>query len=397
MRKKKCLMALGALIALTLAAAAQQTVSAIYNFGNANGAYPHGGLAFDSHGNIFGTATSGGFFNQGVVFELQPESGGSWSGRTIYNFGNIANDGAYPYASLVADSAGNVYGTTSAGGVYGGGTVFELIPNSRGNYNETILHNFGSGSDGKTLYSNLIFDSSGNLYGTTYSGGTGNGGTVFELTPAQNDAWTETILINFGSEGSPSNLYSGLIFDSSGNLFGTSVFGGAHGGGTVFELSRTDRGNWKETTLFPLGGFEDGRFPYGGLAFDSAGNLYGTTTGGLAWPWNGGTIFELTPQSDGQWTETILTRVGVGSGPVYGGLINVQGDIYGPLYDVTEIFQMSPKSGGGWTFHDYGVYNSPPDGLHPYAGVIVDSSGNIYGTDLFGGTHGYGTVFKITP
>lgn len=394
MRKEKFLMALAAFLALTLASAAQQTESAIYNFGDANGAYPHGGLAFDSHGNIFGTATSGGFFNQGVVFELQPESGGSWSGRTIYNFGNIANDGAQPYASLVVDSSGNVYGTTSTGGAYGGGTVFELIPNSRGNYNETILHSFGSGTDGNKLYSNLIFDSSGNLYGTTYLGGTNNTGTVYELSSTQG-GWTETILYNFGADTTPNLPYAGVIFDPNGNLYGTALNGGAYINGAVYELSRNAHGDWIETTLHSFGRFEDGYLPYGGLVFDSTGNLYGTTSSsGPHYPWTAGVIYQLAQQSGGKWEESLLTRFGYGGGVPYDApVVDAEGNVYVTLY-YSGVLELSPKTGGGWT-PNYLSGDNRLEGFELYGGVILDSSGNIYGTALCCGTYGYGTVFEI--
>jgi uncharacterized repeat protein (TIGR03803 family) len=392
MRKKRFLIAF---IVLTLTAAAQQTETAIYNFGYANGAYPHGGLTFDSQGNLFGTATLGGFFNQGVVFKLEPQSGGSWTGRTIYNFGNIPNDGAQPYASLVVDSSGNVYGTTSTGGVYGGGTVFQLTPNSRGNYNETILHHFGSGTDGKTLYSNLIFDTSGNLYGTTYTGGSNNTGTVYELTPTAGGAWTETILCNFGVGTVPNLPYAGLIFDSSGNLYGTALNGGAYINGAVYKLSRNSHGNWILTTLHAFGHFEDGYLPYGGLAFDSAGNLYGTTTSsGPHYPWTAGVVYQLTPNSSGGWNESLLTRFGYGGGVPYDApVVDAAGNVYVTLYFVG-VLELSPNTGGGWTLN-YFRGDDRLEGMEPYGGVILDSSGNIYGAALCCGTYGYGTVFEI--
>jgi uncharacterized repeat protein (TIGR03803 family) len=289
-------------------------------------------------------------------------------------------------------------GQPTCGGVYGDGTVFELTLNQRGNWIETIIHNFGSATDGRTLFSSLVLDSSGNLYGTTNAGGANGVGTVFELTLGAN-GWAETILYDFGSTGADaSHPYAGLIFDSSGSLYGTTLQGGHYGGGTVFQLSNDGQGHWTAKTLHSFGGFEDGIAPYGGVVFDPAGNLYGTTeSSGPHYPWLGGTLFELTPQTGGEWTETLLQRFAYQVGnPFDGFFLDAFGNLYAAGY-YNGVFELIPQAGGGWSFKGLGVNNSFLDSLHPYGGVIVDSSGNVYGTALYGGTHGYGTVFEITP
>jgi uncharacterized repeat protein (TIGR03803 family) len=214
---------------------------------------------------------------------------------------------------LIFDAAGNLYGTTSAGGTYGYGTVYELTPKVGGGWAETILHSFNDdGSDGfSPFHASLILDGLGNLYGTTYFGGTYGRGTVFELTPATGGIWTETVPHSFSftwGEGGGDGIYpeAGLTLDSAGNLYGTTLKGGAHypnEEGTVFELTPEAGGGWVEHILHSFGGV-DGWNPAAALIFDSEGNLYGTT---LSFGRDGGgTVFELTPQAGGGWTETLL-------------------------------------------------------------------------------------------
>src|ERR1019366_6634594 len=200
---------------------------------------------------------------------------------------------------------------------------------------EQVLHSFGNGTDGNDPLGGLIFDASGNLYGTTLGGGTYGGGTVFELTPAGGGSWTETVLHNFDSNGTDGfTPYAGLIFDSAGNLYGTTRWGGTYGGGTVFELTTAAGGGWTEQVLHSFDhNYTDGYYPQAGLIFDAAGNLYGTTSqGGTYVYW--GTVFELTPAAGGDWTETVLHN-----------------------------------------FNQNGT-----DGYYPEAGLIFDAAGNLYGT-----------------
>src|SRR5580704_5070403 len=254
--------------------------------------------------------------------------------KVLYNFGSVPNDGIGPQGALISDSSGNLYGTTAFGGGASGGTaggtVFELSPQSNGTWNETILYDFCSQTnctDGYEPQAGLLMDSAGNLYGTTYYSycTTGAGecaGTVFELSPPSppGGPWTHTVLYTFCSEVNyPVCLdgdqpHSQLVFDASGNLYGTTVKGGtghdvgSSGGGTVFELSRGSSG-WTETLLYSfcqLGtGFKcpDGAFPQAGVVFDNSGNLYGTTQAAVSEA--GGLVYELSPGSNG-WTETVL-------------------------------------------------------------------------------------------
>ena len=273
----------------------------LYPFtGGADGANPSvGNLIFDQAGNLYGTTSSGGAFGQGVVFELSL-SGGNWTKTVLYNFAG-GNDGSSPFSGLVFDKAGNLYGTTSYGGGTGCGgtgcgTVYELTPSGSG-WTERIIYSFQGGSDGAQADGGLIFDQSGNLYGGTYDGGSGGGGTVYELTPS-NGGWTFSVLYSF--VGTQWGLVNQLTMDPAGNLYGTTQYGGANGAGNVFELTPSG-GSWVYTDLhdFTYGG--DGGVPKGSLILDSSGNLYGTTFGGGANPCSGGygcgVVFELTPSS----------------------------------------------------------------------------------------------------
>ena len=383
------------------------------------GAHPLGGaLISDASGNLYGTTYEGGAYGYGLVFELSPDGSGGWTETVLYDFCSQSNcaDGANPVAGLVLDAAGNLYGTTYGGGTgtgthcasWGGspgfGTVFEVTPWG----GETVLYSFcpqgGGCSDGEEPASTLIFDAAGNLYGTTYFGG-----GVFELSPNQSGDWTLTVLYALGSceFGCQDGYYpaSGVIFDAAGNLYGTTSYGGAYGYGTAYELTPARGGGWTETIIhnFDLG--SDGGYPEAALTLDSAGNVYGTL-------YSSG-VFELTPTKGG-WTEKILHGFNCngndGCAP-YGGVIfdaagnlygtTEYGGIYGGCNGGTEkcgiAFELTPTAGGPWTetiLHYFGKGN---DGAQPYAGLILDAAGNLYGTTWGGGTGGYGTVFELTP
>jgi uncharacterized repeat protein (TIGR03803 family) len=276
-------------------AAAQETV--LQHFTGANGVAPYAGVVFDSAGNLYGTTIVGGAYENGNVFELMPVAGGGWREKVLYTF---TQPNTYAYGGVILDSAGNLYGTTFGGGAFGYGTVYELSPTTGAKWTVTILHNFGNGSDGRQPYSNLIFDTAGNLYGTTVYGGdvhcNGGCGTVFELSPTASGPWTETVLHAFEKNGSDGHYAeSNLVFDSSGNLYGTTISGGhspacgSDGCGAVFELTPAADGGCTETILNSFNN-ENGSVPHDGLIFDALGNLYGTTFSGGQ---GDGTIFEI--------------------------------------------------------------------------------------------------------
>lgn len=306
----------GSVYELTPQAGGAWTEKTLYTF--PSGVDAEGTPSFDSAGNLWG-GTFAFTGNAGTIFELTPSGGGSWTEQTVYTFPPTGVHGNAPYGGVIFDKSGNIYGTTFYGGAYGGssdgipgGTVFELVKQSGGGYTEKLLHSFGNGSDGYYPFAGLIFDSAGNLYGTSTRGGAYGDGTVFELIHQTNGQWKEKILHNFGSPAPYDGQlpYTSLIFDSAGNLYGTTTRGGTDGNGTAFELIPQTDGRWKEKILLNLEG-SNGDYASSALVFDSTGNLYGATFfGGL---YGGGVAYELLPRSDGYWSQSILHNFGNGT------------------------------------------------------------------------------------
>jgi uncharacterized repeat protein (TIGR03803 family) len=291
----------GTVFELTPATGGGWTESVIHDFTGADGWEIHAGLAIDGAGNLYGTGANGGNYGQGTVFEISPGTGGHWTTRVLHHFTG-ATDGGVPYGNVILDASGNLYGMTSSGGgssadcLYGCGTVFELGPLENGRWAGKTLHSFSQvPGDGRYPSSALTFDAAGNLYGATGSGGGPfYQGVVFELTPAANGPWQEKMLHSFSnSSGDGINPSSNLIFDAAGNLYSSTLSGGANGEGTVFELTPTASGNWTETLLYNFSSQNgDGANPIGNLVFDASGNIYGTTDGGGS---SGeGSVFEIT-------------------------------------------------------------------------------------------------------
>jgi len=344
-------------------------------------------------------------------------------GKTAPDLFNGAEDGAVPYAGVIFDGAGNLYGATTSDGAYGGGTIFQLVPKND-TWTENILYSFcrvHGCPDGVGPSSALIFDGSGNLYGTSPIGGPHNAGAVFRLAP-KNGTWTETVLHGFDRKDGDGPVGS-VIFDAAGNLYGTTIQGGAYGKtcvegkgcGTIFELTPGANGTWTETILHSFNeNGKDGYMP-NGLVFGAAGNLYGTTWyGGSGSCDDGighgcGTVFELTPGANGTWTETTLHSFNRKDG--YDPAASLVFDAVGNLYGVTQhggalgkgtVFQLSRTAGGTWTetlLHSF--QNDGKDGNFPRGSLIFDMEGNLYGTTLEGPgdtCHGVlcgGTVFQL--
>ncbi len=325
-----------ALFATSTRAAAQEKVLHVFLDDLVDGTTPQAGLIFDAAGNLYGTTVGGGPTGDGTVFELSPAGGGNWTEKVLWNFGNGA-DGAEPVAGLIFDAAGNLYGTTSLGGTSNSGIVFELMPGAGGTWTEKVLHNFNY-NDGDEPAAGLIFDAAGNLYGTTYEGGL-DFGVVFELSPGAGGSWTEKVLYSFSGEPTDAaSPQAGLIFDITGNLYGTTKFGGTSGAGAVFELSPAGGGTWTEKVLWSFGNGADGGSPVAGVIFDATGNLYGTTSAGGTFS-DGGTLFKLSPAGDGgggTWTEQVLHNFGNGtdgSSPQAGLVLDGAGNLYGTTYN----------------------------------------------------------------
>jgi uncharacterized repeat protein (TIGR03803 family) len=410
--------AVGVLSALTLMAgtrAEAQTEKVLHSFiTNSSGdTGPLAGIISDTTGNLYGTTVSGGTgyticgFGCGVVFELMPKAGGGWAEKVLHNFGN-GQDGYFPFGGLIFDAAGNLYGTTAAGGAGAGGIVFELIHTASGNWTEKVLHNFTSDtSDGAGPEAGLMLDAAGNLFGTTtQGGGPGHEGTVFELEPRADGVWRERIIHSFDAQDHDGTIPTGsLVSDTAGNFYGTTETGGAGTCecGTVFELSPRTDGTFAYEILYSFGGGpKDGEAPFGGVIFHS-GNLYGTTYQGG--PDGYGTVFALSRKADSGWQETALYFFNSGDGMEPGAGLTV--DPAGNLYGTTILggtngygtaFRLTPVTGGGWTetaLHNFG--EGAKDGQSPRAGLIFAASGDLYGTTFQGGVAGGGTVFEIVP
>jgi uncharacterized repeat protein (TIGR03803 family) len=386
------------------------TEQVIYSVAADSGGYsPHAGLIFDAAGNLYGTTALGEGGKKcgtecGMVFELSPASGGGWTETVLHVF--TGNDGSIPIAGLVFDKAGNLYGTTQFGGVHNWGVVFELTPDAGGGWTEKVLHSF-SGPDGQYPSSGLAIDAAGNLYGTAEFGGSRFEGVAFELMPTPT-GWKHKVLRNFGLHGI--RPYGGLVLDSAGNLYGTTTGGGSSiGAGVVFELTPNTKGVWNEIVLYEFQGGrhggKDGRYPLAGLVFDGQGNLYGTTAFGGVRHHGRGMIFKLTPSSDGSWKKSVLHYGGHKGG--YGYIAALVFDTAGNLYGTATVggglgrgvvFRLKPTTSGFWTEEVLHSFGGGSDGAYPYADLIWDTAGNLYGTTTQGGgSYEGGTVFEITP
>jgi uncharacterized repeat protein (TIGR03803 family) len=393
---------LGLIATHPLPAACQEQI--LYSFDGGTGATPYAGLVFDALGNLYGTTETGGSYGYGAVFELTPGQGGTWTETVLYSFGPGITGGRYPYGTLIFDTSGNLYGTTYGGGGCGYGTVFELMPDGNGGWTEKALHNFmNNHKDGIHPYAGVVLDAAGNLYGATYSGGPSELGTVFELTAKGNGKWSEHILHSFaGTDGA--NPYASLILDASGNLYGTTWSGGAQGVGAVFQVAPSSNVSWPETVLYSFANNGiDGMNPRGNLVFDGSGNLYGTTFNGGS---NGvGSAFELKKGND-TWFESVLFNFANDGEAGYNpadGLTFSLGNLYGTataggVGAYGTVFQLGPTTEmESWSEIVLYGFSSGADGANPYAGVIFDGLGNLYGTTTSGGNNLDGTVFEITP
>ena len=353
----------------------------LYSFtGGSDGAYPYSGVIRDSTGNLYGTTAYGGtgYHNagDGVVWEL------STAGQltVLHTFAGGA-EGAYPYAGVIRDATGNLYGTTYFGGGSNAGVVYKVDTSN----NETVLYNFTGGTDGANPYSNVIRDSAGNLYGTTFAGGAAGLGVLYKLNTANH----ETPMYSFLGGADGANPFGGVVRDSTGNFYGTTIYGGTSRAGVVYQVTAAG----SESVLYTFTGGSDGTGPYAGVIRDSSGNIYGTAAyGGAA---GEGVVFELNTAG----AQTVLygfpESIG-GYGPNSGVILDGAGNLYGATpqggpVGAGLVYRMSAAG------HETVLYSfkGGTDGSQPNAGVIRDSSGNVYGTTFNGGTSGHGTVYKV--
>lgn len=418
-------------LALLVVVAQAQTFTVLHNFSSgANGSNPFAGLTINAAGNLLygttgaggtGTCSNDGLSGCGTILKLQLRNG-SWTFDPLYSFQG-GSDGEFPVRPMTIGPNGTLYGATLGGGqgtcTYDGDSGCGIVFNSGPmptppitplqKWNEKVLYRFTGEGDGGVAFSTVIFDAAGNMYGTTVYGGTNGLGTVFKLTPSGGGNYTESVLYSFAGGSDAANPLDGVIFDTAGNLYGTTAVGGGsatctNGCGTVFELSPSGSG-WTEKVLYKFQGPTDGENPNAGVVMDTPGNLYGNTWQGG--PGGGGTVWELSP-SGSNYTFTLLYSV-----PVSGFAVGrVARDSHGNLYEALQngganndgqIFELTP-SNGNWMFNDLHDFTGGSDGSNPIGGVVLDSSGNIYGTSLFGGAntcgngaYGCGNVWEIAP
>lgn len=378
-------MAFAFLIPLLLAAAHSahaEVTRTIYSFtGGTDGSEPCAGLALDEQGNLYGTTYYGGVFGYGTVFKLTPAE----TETVLYSFTGGA-DGANPCAAVVLDDQGNVYGTTSYGGVANGGTVFELSPAGT----ETVLHSFtGFPRDGNYPLAAVVLDREGNIYGTTDSGGAIGTGTAFKLAPDG----TETILHSFRDDGFDGAEPGEVVLGNGGHLYGATVYGGTYGIGVVYSLAP----DGTETILHEFTGGADGEIPDGRLLFGKGG-LYGTA--GFGGAFGAGTVFKIARSG----TLTVLySFAGAPDGeyPVGNLVLGSKGHIYGVtawggVNNYGTVFKLN-RSIKETVVHRFKPKKNPIDGLSPRAGLVRGGHGTFYGTTVLGGSFNAGTVFEITP
>ena len=401
--KAACLyLAIGLTVAMMFAPmATAQNYKVLYSFtGGEDGADPEAGLTMDVAGNLYGTAAVGGYHGGscsdyggcGTVFKLSPGASG-WHLTPLYHFTD-SPDGKWPTTRVVFGPDGSLYGTTVNGGLpgcgYGCGTVFNLRPPATAckvapcGWNETPIYRFKGKIDGNPT-GEPVFDHAGNIYG--------NAGSVFELVRS-NEGWIEKILYIF--EG----LHDGygpaaLTIDDSGNLYSTCGHGGAYGFGTAFQLTPSGSG-WQENILHNFEGGADGEYPIAGLTLDPAGNLYGGTQSGSVFELrssNGNWIFGAVYTLDGEEVSANLTRDTAGN--FYGV------SWFGGAYNQGAVYKLT-NSGGTWTYTSLHDFTGGSDGAQPTGIVILDGSGNLYGTAAAGGLTDCGSlwcgvVWEITP
>jgi uncharacterized repeat protein (TIGR03803 family) len=366
------------------------------------------GLTFDAKGSLYGVTGAGGDDNQGTIFELTPGAHG-WTLNSLHRFDG--QNGGSPNGGLIFDATGNFYGTALGGrGLEDGGVAYEMVRRS-GGWDFTVLYYFcvqyhcpAGGGPGP-----LMIDSAGNLFGLAGGGGTYDEGVVFELAAGVSESdWNEQVLYDFQGTKTGFGPSGPLVFDGADNLYGTTYRGGRtssfcyFGCGTVFRLRRASAGRWTESVLFSFDG-SDGLSPYSGVLFDSSGNLYGTTNQGgnsSCGETTCGVVFRLTKGSDGRWKETMLYDFpdpANGSNPTSGVMFDKTGSLYGTAGGGNSscsggcgvVYRLSPTATGKWKYAVLHKFTGQ-DGYYPGGGVVLDGKGNLYGT-------AYSVVFEITP
>jgi uncharacterized repeat protein (TIGR03803 family) len=390
-------------------AAEAQTFSVIHAFNGVNGAAPYSGITIRA-GVLYGTTLCTHYCSgSGTVYQIN-HVGSDWVQSPIVLFSSGASN---PQARVLFGPDNHLYGATTFGGPQGIGVVFTLTPlaticrTANCFWKESDLHDFTGNPDGwGPGYGDLIWDAMGNIYGTTSDGGTSDLGTVYQMTKSGNN-WMEAPIYSFtGPDGA--QPAAGVVLDSNGNLFGTTFEGGSHGFGTAFELTYTKDSGWTETVLYNFQNLSDGQQPIAGLITDGAGNYYGAATDGGSS--GGGTVFELSPIGN-TWSFTVLYsfsgQQGKYCGPQASLTMDNSGNLYGTTFcdgpnNVGNVFKLT-NTQNGWEYTSLHDFADGPDGAYPVSNVTVDPNGNLYGTASASGTInnacpvGCGTVWMIKP
>lgn len=390
-------------MALSLTTAAATTTDVIFSFEEDEGEYADTDLETDSLGNIYGTTVLGGDFGSGTVFQLSPTPNG-WVHTVLYSFTGGA-DGGEPYKGVTLDRDGNLYGTAVTGGsgnCEGGCGVIYKLTNTKGSWTQKVVHAFTGGDDGSGPGSRVTVDRVGNIYGMTPTGGAYGLGTIYQIRPLSTGAATFKVIHTFTGGTDGSNGSAGRMILRDGRLYGAATTGGSNGSGVVFELTPMAFGKWDFKTIYTFQGQPDASFPYGALLFDPSGNIYGTTYYGGA---NGiGAVYKLSPQPVGEWTEDVIYSFQQGTdgnSPISNLVFDKTGNLYGTTSEgglgSGTIFKLSPVGGGNWTETVVHAFEGPPDGGFAYNGMVVDIFGNFYGATVHGGENNDGSVYKFTP
>ena len=384
-------------------ARAASTEQVLYSFaGDDDGEYTDSDLVLDSAGNIYGTTVQGGAFGTGTVFQITP----SGIHTVLYSFTGGA-DGGQPYKGVTLDAQGNLYGTAVVGGTFTGpcvesgcGVAYKLS-NSGGVWTQSVIHTFTGGNDGYGPGAGVAFDKHGNLLGMTPTGGAKGFGIIYELKAG---TWQERVIHTFtGGKDGATGSAGRLILDSAGNFYGVATAGGANGSGTAFELTPAAGGKWTFKVLYAFKGSPDAGFPYGALAFDASGNLYGTTY------YDGandlGSVYKLT-NNNGTWSESVLYsfKGGTdGSSPISNVVVDASGNLYGTTSEggagcsCGTVFKLTAGRNGKWTETVSYRFQGQPDGGFVYNGMVADSAGILYGATVHGGVDNEGAIFKFVP
>ena len=372
----------------------------LHSFGSGNdGLTVWGGLVRDGKGNLYGTTSGGGAYGGGTVFQLVPETSGNWTEHILHSFHRDDPNGTEPSSTPIFDPEGNLYASTTTNGPAGTyGTVFKLTPGS-GGWKLTLVHGFNGPHDKLGgPWAGVIMDGTGNLYGYD--------GWAFELSRGPSGKWTPRILHRFPAfQGDGWGGLDRPVLDQVGNLYGTTQNGGegcgcCGGCGTAWELSPQPDGKWKEHILHSFQGTWDGLTPKGDLLSDDSGNVYGTAYGGNS---GYGVIFRLSRGGNGHWKETVLYNLSGGANGenlTTGVVMDKSGSLYGTAGGGSSgcgvIWRLSPDPKGKWTYTVLHSFTCS-DGDGPSADLILDDKGNLYGTTVLGGAYGGGVAFELTP